>query len=191
MRLLEKVDDHKSIFSEPYEIRCPACYSLLAFRDKELTHDIVNLEIIDSKKYFPCPEITFRRFLSRKVAYPSRVKFYEIYSFHCLNCKNLVIVSSSKKLGYTYKKDFINYERLIKWINPLDTYDIDLINHNKTIYESGECLDFMIMNVEFEMKRSEFSNQFYTSYNMDFEKILRNGASFNYLPKEKASRIIN
>lgn len=190
MRLLEKEDDYESVLSETYQIRCPACHSLLEFREKELTRDIINLEIIDSKKYFPCPEITFRRFLSRKFAYPSKVKFYEIYSFHCLNCKNLIIVNSSKKLGYTYKKDFSSYERLIKWINPLDKYDIDLINRDKTIYESQECLDMMVMNVEFEMKRSEFSNQFYTSYNMDLEKILRKGYPFNYLPKEKTSRIL-
>lgn len=189
MRLIEKVDDHKSVFSEPYEIRCPACHSLLAFREKELTHDIVNLEIIDSKKYFPCPEITFRRFLSRKFAYPSKVNFYDILSLHCLNCKNLVIVASLKRRDYTYKKGFIGYERLIKWVNPLDTYDIDLINHNKKIYEYEECLNFKVMNAEFELKRSEFSKELYTTYNLDLEELLRNGDPFFYFPKEKFSRL--
>ena len=102
MRLIEKVDDHKSNLPETYEIRCPACHSTLEFAEKELTHDIINLEIIDSKKYFPCPEITFRRFLSRKFAYPSKVNFYDILSLHCLNCKNLVIVASLNRHDFTY-----------------------------------------------------------------------------------------
>lgn len=190
MRLIEKVDDHTSVLPETYEIRCPACHSLLEFRENELTHDIINLEIIDSKKYFPCPETTFRRFLSRKFAYPSKVKFYDIYSLHCLNCKNLVIVASLKRQDYTYKKGFSGYERLVKWINPLDKYDIDIINHNKTIYEYDDCLNFKVMSAEFELKRSEFSKELYTTYNINFEELLRNGIPFFYFPKEKFSRLM-
>lgn len=189
MKLIEKVEDHKSVLSDTYEIRCPACHSLLEFREKELTHDITNLEIIDSKKYFPCPEITFRRFLSRKFAYPSKVIFYDIYSLHCLNCKNLVIVASLKRHDYTYKNGFIGYERLIKWVNPLDTYDIALINHNKKIYEYDECLEFKVMITEFELKRSEFSKELYTTYNLDLEELLRYGDPFFYDQKEKFSRL--
>lgn len=189
MRLLEKVDDHKSVLPETYEIRCPACQSLLEFREKELTHDIINLEIIDSKKYFPCPEITFRRFLSRKFAYPSKVNFYDIYSLHCLNCNNLVIVASLNRHDFTYKKGFSGYERLVKWVNPLDPYDYVIINHSRKIYEYEECLDFKFICDDFELKRSEFSKELYTTYNINFEELLRGGVFF-YFPKEKISRLM-
>ncbi|MBR2239815.1 MAG: hypothetical protein IJ890_00240 [Clostridia bacterium] len=189
MRLLEKVDDYESVLSEAYEIRCPACHSTIEFAEKELTRDIINLEIIDSKKYFPCPEITFRRFLSRKFAYPSKVNFYDILSLHCLNCKNLVIVASLNRHDFTYKKGFIGYERLVKWVNPLDTYDYDIINHNRKIYEYDEVLDFKVMCADFELKRSEFSKELYTTYNLNFEELVRDRNPFFYNQKEKFSRL--
>ncbi len=190
MRLLEKVDDYESVLSEAYEIRCPACHSLIEFKEEELTRDICNLEIIDSRKYFPCPEITFRRFLSRKFAYPSKVIFYDILSLHCLHCKNLVVVASLKRRAdYTYKKGFIGYERLEKWVNPLDKYDYHFINRNNKIYDFQECLDFMVMSADFEIKRLEFSKELYATYNIDLEELLRKGDPFFYSPEEKTSRL--